>query len=262
MANYFTFISDREGWRLHRGIGSAQEVLVQRGSAPQVFDLSAARHPVVWLSCSTDGSSPTTIRRVSLPGLEEDEIPWERGRIGSIASSSDGKRGVVLSLDEGPGEPPWLWAWDDGGWARIETPQPPDVSSKLAMMDDNRVVYESNSRRLTVLHLITATLDTGPAASFPTVAPGADSMYCIAADGVVRFPLRNPFEDSPSVVEDILFRSPTSLHVTHDGQVFTWTEPRFVHRLRGYVQQRGRARQRLRDIDEGIGAVVGPLADT
>jgi hypothetical protein len=258
VADYFTFISDRKGWRLHQGIGAAQELLVLRSRAPQVFHLSAAREPVLWVSCSNDGSPPRTVKRVELPGLEEEEVPWERGRIGAIASSPDGDRAAVLSLDEGIREPPWLWAWDGGTWGRIETTQPPDVSSKLAMIDGARVVYESNSRRLTALDISAGTLDVGPVASFPTVALDADSLYSITADGVVCFPLNTSFEGAPSLVEGIRFHRPSSLYATHDGEVFTWTEPRFIHRLKGYIQQRGQPRQRLREIDQGIGAVLGP----
>jgi hypothetical protein len=77
---------------------------------------------------------------------------------------------------------------------------------------------------------------------------------------VVRFPIDHPFAAAPDPVTDFDIRNVTTLRVSHDGNVVTWTEPRWIYQSKGYVQRRGEARRRFRfrNIDEGIGAVLGP----
>ena len=71
--------------------------------------------------------------------------------------------------------------------------------------------------------------------------------------------IQAPFENPRFAPEGFSFASMSSLRVTQDGRVFTWTEPLVAHRLRAYVQEQGRKRVRVRDIEQGSGAVIGPV---
>jgi hypothetical protein len=257
---YLTFINQRQTWRLYRGIGSDGALLVERSAMPPLHDLSAAEQPVLWVS-SQDTSERQIVQRLTLPDLQNESISWRGGRIGALASAPDGRQAVALSLPDGIDEQPRLWLWNERSWEEVESQMAPGISSKLAWLDHARVVYESFERRLTLLDLNTGRTMSGPPGCCPTVAISRREWYAVSADRVARFPLTESFGNrrvEQATLEGFTFGEVTTLRITHDGQVCTWTEPRPLHRSKGYVQQRGGRRRRFRAIDAGLGAVVGP----
>jgi len=254
---YLTFIGRGQTMRLYRGVGTKGDVLVERAAAAPVQAFSSAVEPILWVSGRDADGDRTTIERVALPALIEERIEWGGGRVGALAASPDGGRVAAVELPDDIGDRPRLRHWDGIAWQAVATTPDPEISSKLAWLDDQRVVYESSERRLTVVDLGSGRTDVGPPGRLPAAASVAGEWYAVSGDRVVRFGMGGPPE-APTPVEDFDFRDVASLFVTHDGQVFTWIEPGMLHRLKGYVQRRGQRRKRLSAIDDGIGAVLGP----
>jgi hypothetical protein len=179
--------------------------------------------------------------------------------VGAVASEPDGEQAVALELPSETGERPRLWWWDGKSWSAVKHPPVPDISSKVAWLDGARIVYESTHRLLTILDLASGYTAIGPSGCSPVAAGGIREWYAIRAGRVVRFPFDDAFGRQPTALDGFDFGEVTTLRVTRDGNVFTWTEPRWGHRSKGYVQERGQSRQRLRVIDEGIGTVMRPV---
>jgi hypothetical protein len=118
-------------------------------------------------------------------------------------------------------------------------------------------VYESVDRQLTILDLVSGHIEIGPSGCCPAAAGDIREWYALSSGRVVRFPFEQSFSHPPTALGGFDFGNATTLRVTRDGNVFTWTMPRWGYRSKGYIQQRGRSRKRFRLIDEGIGAVLG-----
>lgn len=260
--DYVTFVSRKRIWSLYRGIGSEGELLAKRDGSPQLIDFSAALQPFLWV-CGQQGINQRSfIQRLTLPNLSIESVFWGGGRVGALASSPDAQQVVALELPDLLNEKPRLWLWIEPSWNAIEAQEVPDISSRLGWLDGTRIVYESVSRRLIILDLDSGNTDIGPDGSFPAVARNAREWYAISKGSVVHFPFDQPFKQPPTGLCGFGFGHLTTLRVSHDGEVFTWTEPRFMYRSSGYIQQRGKKRTRLRQIDEGIGIVLGPYPFT
>jgi hypothetical protein len=246
---YLTFVSVGGRWCLREDLRGA--VITYRDAAPRVQDIGAAVTPVLWLSCD-DGA----VYRLTLPALASPErVPWDGERIGALACSPDGTRALVVEHDGGA---PRLRMWDGSAWQHVTVGVPPDVSSKVAWVDDTRIAFESSNRRLVVLDTVTGAEEEGPPGCCPAAAPSAARWYAIADGRPVTFPTRDAFAGSAAPVEDFRIRRPTSLSVTTDGEVCAWTEPRALYRVRAYVQRRGGRRRRFRERERGVAAVIGP----
>jgi hypothetical protein len=114
-------------------------------------------------------------------------------------------------------------------------------------------------RKLNILDLDSGKTEIGPSGCCPAAAGDIKEWYALSGGRVMRFPFEQSFSHQPTALGDFDFGNVTTLRVTRDGNVFTWREPRFGYRSKAYIQQRGRARQRFRLIDDGIGAVLGPF---
>ena len=254
---YVTFVDLRGKWSLYRGVGDEGEVINDLSGATPLHDLTAAHEPILWVCSQSSGDQETSIQRVKLPALRSEPLAWNRGRVGAIASAPDGRQAVALELPSDTREQPSLWLWDGNCWNAVKNQVTSDISSKLAWLDGARIAYESVDRRLTVLDLVSGHIEIGPFGCCPAAAGDIREWYALSNGRVVRFPFEQSFNHPPTALDGFSFGDVTTLRVTRDGNVFTWTEPRFGYRSKGYVQQRGRNRKRFRLIDEGIGAVLG-----
>jgi hypothetical protein len=255
---YVTFVDLQGRWRLYRGVGDAGEILCDLNDATPLHDLSAAREPILWV-CSQSSSSnqETSVQRVTLPALSSEPVAWNRGRVGALAAAPDGRQVVALELPSETSQQPALWLWDGNYWKGIKQQVISDISSKLAWLDDARIVYESTDRRLTILDLVSGETEIGPSGCCPAAAADIREWYALSSGRVVTFPFEQSFSNPPTALAGFDFGNVTTLRVTRDGNVFTWTEPRWGYRSKGYLQERGQARKRFPPLDEGIGAVLG-----
>ena len=245
LTRYLMFASVGGSWRLHEA--ERGPVIAEVDPAPQVHDLSAAVEPVLWLS------TQEALYRLALPELASAErIPWDGERIGALACSPDGTRAVVVEHD---GEAPRLRIWDGSGWEHVAARARPDISGGVAWVDGSRIAYETSERRLLLLDTATGAESHGPAGCCPAAAVRIGRWYAIAAGRAVSFPTQDA---DPAPLEGFSMHGPTSLSVTADGEVCTWTEARALYRVRAYVQRRGGRRRRLPERERGAAAVIGP----
>lgn len=255
---YLTFVDLQGKWRLYRGVGDGGEILCDLPDATPLHDLSAAHEPVLWVcSQSSRSNQESSVQRVKLPALSSEDLAWNGGRVGALAAAPDGRQVVALELPSATGQQPALWWWDGNSWTGVKQQVVSDISSKLAWLDGARIVYESAERRLTILDLVSGDTEIGPSGCCPAAAVDIREWYALSSGRVVRFPFEQSFSNPPAALAGFDFGNVTTLRVTRDGNVFTWTEPRWGYRSKGYIQQRGESRKRFRLIDEGIGAVLG-----
>jgi len=256
---YVTFVDLKGEWRLYRGVGDEGELINDLKAATPLHDLAAAHDPILWVCSQSSGSQQTSIQRVQLPALSREHLAWDGGRVGALAGAPDGRQAVALELPSDINQQTALRLWDGDSWNAVEHQVIPDISSKLAWLDGARIVYESMERRLTILDLVSGQVEIGPAGCCPAAAWDIREWYAISSGRVVRFPFGQSFSHPPTALDGFNFGNVTTLRVTRDGNVFTWTEPRLWYRSKAYIQQRGASRKRFRLIDEGIGAVLGPF---
>ena len=259
---YSTFVSSGYTWRLFSGIGDARTLVLALDGRPVLHDASAAVQPVVWVCGRRPDHAGDVVQRVALPSLRAEELPPAGNRVGAIASSPQGDEAVALTLPTDLGDMPSLRRWHGGTWQDLPSPVAPDISSKVAWIDGHRIAFESAARRLTVLDVDAGTAQSGPPGALPAAAVSAGAFYAAVAERVCRFSTAEPFSTDAQPVDAIAFGTVTSLRVTHDGNVFTWTEPRGLLQSKYFTQERTGQRSRLRDADEGFGIVVGPYAET
>ena len=251
---YITFIDLKGKWRLYRGTGAEGELIKELDPAMALHDLSAAHGPLLWVCGQTSGS----IQRVKLDDLSREDVNWTGGRVGAIAGAPDGQRCVALELPSDVGRQTTLQLWNGSSWTIVQTNLIPDISSKLAWLDGSKIVYESVERKLTILDLDSGQTEVGPAGCCPAAAAGIREWYAISAGRVLRFPFEKSFANQ-TTVDEFNFGNMTTLRVTGDGNVFTWTEPKWGYRSKGYFQERGKPKKRFGILDEAIGAVLGPF---
>jgi hypothetical protein len=251
---YVTFVDLKGKWRLYRGVGAEGDLINELDSATLLHDLSSARDPLLWVC----GQTSASIQRVKLGDLSSEDMNWSGGRVGALASAPDGQQCVVLELPSDVGPQPTLRMWNGSSWMQIHTNVMPDISSRLAWLEESRIVYESLERRLTILNFVSGATEVGPAGCCPAAAAGMREWYAISAGRVLRFPFEKSFANL-TTLDEFNFGNVTTLRVTSDGNVFTWTEPKWGYRSKAYFQERGKRRKRFRLIDDAIGAVLGPF---
>lgn len=236
---YVTFVHARGKWSLHPGVGDADEPLATGRLDEQAADVDAATAPAVWLA------GRDSVHRLDVARGAFDRIPWEGDRLGAITSSPDGDEAIVL--DAGAR----LYRWRGEEWEPLEVAPAPDVSSKLAWLEGTTLVYESIERVLRRIDLDTRRVAPGVPGSNPAAARSAGDCFAISGGRAVR---------GTDSVADAGFdaRNPTTLRVSDDGAVLTWTQPRLLYQSKAFVQERGRPRKRFRALDRGIGGVFGP----
>ena len=257
LTQYLTFVSRRQHWRLYRGAGTKQ-LLAEKAGAEPVVDAAAAVRPFLWLACAGSGRQGL-VRRLRLPQLTAETIPWAGGRIGAVASAPDGERAVVLELPDTVEAEPQLRLWTSTAWQPIETRERPDISSALAWIGRDAVAYESATRCLAVIGLSSGQIELGPPGSSPAAAVQRREWHAVTAGKVLTFAVERPFDAAPRVLEGFSFGTPFRIRFTNDGEICTWMEPFLVKQVKGYVQQRGGRRRRLRELSDGFAIVVGPV---
>jgi hypothetical protein len=259
---YVTFVSEQHSWRLYGGLGAEGKLIAERHDALPLHDVCAASRPILWGCGPSSAAEKAVVVRASLTPLSSQEVPWSGGRIGAVACERSGDRAAALELPSRTDERPRLWLWASPSWTVVETRIVPDISSKLAWLEGSRIVYESVERRLVVLDHASGQAEVGPPGCCPSAAGAAHEWYAIAAGKVMRFSVERPFASAPSAIDAIDFGNVTTLRVTDDGKVFTWTEPTIGYGSRGYLQKIGERRRRFAAIDRAIGAVVGPYENS
>ena len=256
---YITFIDLKGKWRLYRGIGAEGELIKELDPATLLHDLSPALTPLLWVCGQTSVNQTGSTQRVKLDDLSREDVAWSGGRVGAIASAPDGQRCVALGLPSDVGQQPALWMWNGSSWTTIAPQIMPDISSRLAWLDGSKIVYESVERKLTILDISSGKTEVGPSGCCPAAAAGIREWYAIAGGRVLRFPFEKSFATQAATLDEFNFGKVTTLRVTSDGNVFTWTEPKWGYRSKGYFQERGKQRKRFQLIDDAIGAVLGPF---
>jgi hypothetical protein len=256
---YVTLVGQAKGWALYSGVGSDGKVLIESRDEVRLSDFDAAEEAVLWLCGRATMDERITIQQWSLVDLSSKRIDWAGGRVGALACSPDGRRVVVLELPTGSMRQPLLQLWQEGSWNPIEAASAIEISSKLAWLDGERIVFESAARRLTILNLGTGEVEEGPPGCCPTAARSLRQWYAITSGKVKRFGFQVPLDQDPNVVTGFDFGLATTARLSSDGEVCTWTEPKFLYRSKGFIQKRGERRKRFPEIDIGIGAVLGPF---
>ena len=255
LTQYLTFVSRRRHWRLYRGVGT-KELLAERVGTEPVVDAAASVRPFLWLVCAGPGRyGPTP----STPSARGGDDSVDGGRIGAVTTAPDGERAVVLELPDDVGGEPRLRLWTSADWQPIETRERPDISSALAWIGRDALAYESATRRVAVIDLASSQTELGPPGSSPAAAVERREWHAVSAGKVLTFPVDRPFDAAPRLLEGFSFGTPFRIRFTNDGEVCTWLEPFFVKQVKGYVQQRGGRRRRLRELNDGFAIVVGPV---
>jgi hypothetical protein len=257
---YRTFVSRRSGWRIYDGIGDRGRPHVSRDGAPVATHLAQSAAGELW---ATVGEGPRQVVRVEIPGLSTRSLPDPGARLGALAVSPDGGRVLVTALPDGPnGQVELLVSGGPTGWLRQPTDVAPHISSRLAWLDTDRVVFESAQRRLTVLALATGSVATLRPGRLPTAAPLARRWHAVVAGKVVEVGydetglMDDPAERGWRPVRDVRFGEVSSLAVTPDGAAFLWTSPKFLYQVKGFAQRRGGSRVRMRSVDVGVGIIL------
>lgn len=255
--DYLTFYGRWDRWQVLRGASDSDEVLGERANPPLLVDLSAAMDPWLWVCVSTPDRDRWWLERLRLPDLcVEETIPLER-RTDALACGPDGRRVAVLCTSEDLAGPT-LWLGREGGWRSVAATSPPDLSSRLAWIGPSKIAYENRERRLTVLDVDSGETTIGIPGRSPAAAQATDRWYAVAGSRAVCFELDDHRLARPLPVDGVSFGRVTALRVTHDGEVFTWKEPRFWFGSKSFTQTRHDTRRRLRHGEEGLVGVIGP----
>jgi hypothetical protein len=256
---YLTFVAANQRWTLRVGVGIDGPIAAAINGAP-VRDLSAPLDRSLWLLLAAASGSGTDIVRLSIPRMETARVAPPPGRLDRLAVTPAGTRIAALELPSGLDDLPRLWLGEHETWRPLSEVPTPDISSHLAWLDQSRLAMESSDRRLCVVNVDSGQSEIGPPGCCMAAATLSGSWYALVDGQVAGLPIQAPFENPRFAPEGFSFASVSSLHVTQDGRVFTWTEPLVAHRLRAYVQEQGRKRMRVRDIEQGSGAVIGPVS--
>jgi hypothetical protein len=256
---YLTLYARADRWQILGGIGDTAQPVGERGDPPSPADFAAGLTPHLWMCGSNRGESHWFVERLRLPDLVIEEQSDLDGRVGAMAVAPDGERIVVLRRPAG--EPPSIWLRSKNGskneWKALGAAAP-DLSSRLAWIDSTRIAYETRERRLGVIDVETGATAIGPAGHWPQAAQRTDRWYAIRGGRPVAFRIADRDLARPEPIDGFTFGRVTSMYVTHDGEAITWTEPRLIFGVKTYVQQRARRWQRLRRLEDGLVAVMGP----
>lgn len=252
LTGYLTFFSVRGGWVVHEGIGDHGPAVGRLPGAPPATYLAQTVTGQLWAAV---GAITTAVERIAVPALDREPLPAPGARIGALAVAPGGGQALVTALpSEAHGEVRLL-RWEPPRWSAVAVTTRPHISSGLAWLDEERVVFESAGRRLTLLDLGTGRTEEVAAGSLPAAAPAAGTWYAVTAGRVVAFPYAPPFRPA---APDFRCRTVSRLSVTPDGAACLWTEPAPMYRVRGFAQRLGGRRVRVRSLDAGTGIILRP----
>ena len=253
--SYLTFYARTDRWQILEGIGETGKVVADRLQPPVLVDFAPLVSPWMWTCVTKGADSLTLIERIRVRTLHVEETHELDRPVQAIACAPDGR---LAFLQYGTTEQTQLRIRSEAEWSVVETVMHPDLSSRLAWIDDSRIAFENVERRLSVIDLDSGRTTVGPPGTFPTAAAGADRWFAIADGEVIAFDLDDRDLERPTPVARLAARRPTSLRVTHDGEVFVWTEPRLVFGTRSMVQRPPGRSHRMRELEDGLTAVMGP----
>jgi len=256
--SYFTFISRRANAALHAGVGDRGDRVAEVRGIGRVTSIAASTKPSLWVCIREEGEPHSRLRRLAIPSLQV-EADIEVARVGALACGDDPSSVVFVEIPlADTGEVKLVRLTGDSA-ERIPGP-PPDISSQVAWTGSRQLAYEASDRRLCVIDMASGAHQLGPTGRNPAAALAAREWYAVVGTQAVRFPAAEPFAAAPLPLEGFSIGEPTSLRFTHDGNVCTWMEPKALYESRGYVQTKGGERIRMRALDDGIGAVIGPYS--
>ena len=254
---YATFLAGNAEWVLHEGIGPEGKLLGSIKGPPTLIDFSMTNAAALWVCCTPDDSKGSFLQRIGLPGLAVEESVECKKRITAISASPDGQRIVAVAQISGQG--PTLVIWDGEDWSALNNEVTPDVSSRVAWIDDQSLVFESIGRCLSVFELGTGKTTSGPKGQSPAAAPLVNRWYAVQEGRVNEFVVAGNIKDSGVSPSGFDFGVATSLRTTLDGEVVTSTEPRFWFGNRTYIQQRNQKRIPVQAEAHVVCAVLGPF---
>ena len=147
-----------------------------------------------------------------------------------------------------------LRLWDRTTWRVMGADPPPHGSTSLAWLSGNLVAYETVYGRVALLvlgHDRAAEITDG---RLPVAAPLRPAWYAVTGRQVSEFDFAFPYHQHP--VRGFRFGAVSSLSFSPGGAACLWTESRFAYRVKGFGQQRGGRRMRVRSLDRGTGIVL------
>jgi hypothetical protein len=253
-----TFHARDDTWLLFDGVGVDGCLLGRRSNPPMLIDFGISSELELWACCSSGTPAESVIERIRIPDLVAERFTTPQMRLSAIATSTDAQQIAALQVPNASGEFPALWVWSGQTWHRLPCEVNPDVSSRLAWIDNRRIAFESSMRHICVLDLELETVDIGSVGCCPAAAPDVGQWYAVRSKRVVAFDVNRRTNWTHTDVEGIQFGQVTSLRVTRDGEVFSWTEPRLWFGSKTYIQQHGRRRIPHRKLKHGLWVVLGP----
>jgi hypothetical protein len=248
-----SFFSTAAGWRLYEGVGDRGQLVAERDGAPAASHLAQDVSGRLWAAV---GPGAAQLVRIALPGLAVEPVPRPGSRIGALAAAPDGGRLLVTVLPQNTRGSVELWLWDGSGWRVMGASPPPHISSSLAWLSGDLVVYESVYRRLAVLVLGNDRAAELTEGRLPAVAPLRPAWYAVTGRRVSEFDFPFPYHQHP--VRGFRFGAVSKLSFSPAGAACLWTESRFPYRVVGFGQSRGGRRVRVRSLDRGAGIVLSP----
>ncbi len=258
MLSYFTFYARADTWMLFEGIGIQETLLGQRLNTPELIDFGTTQKPVLWMCYPHESPDRFVVEQVQLPDLSAKHTITVKKRLSAIAVSPDGQQVIILQVPSVSNGIPLLSVWNGQTWRQPDISVTPDISSRLAWFGDHLIAFEATNRRLAVLDLEAETVKIGPTGCWPAAAPIIGQWYAISDSQVAAFDAQPEFRGKGVPIAGFRFGRVTSLRVTLDGQVFSWTEPRFWFGSKAFSQQRNRRRIHFRQPKHGLWVVIGP----
>ncbi|MFH8484347.1 hypothetical protein [Streptomyces longisporoflavus] len=247
-----SFFSTATGWRLHEGVGDGGRLVAEREGAPAASHLARDASGGLWAAV---GPGAARLVRITLPRLADEPVPRPPGqRIGALAAAPDGDRLLVTLLPQSTRGSVELWLWDRSKWQVMGTSPPPHISSSLAWLSGDLVVYESTYRRLALLVLGNDRAADITEGRLPAVAPLRPAWYAVTGRRVSEFDFSFPYRRHP--VRGFRFGAVSALSFSPGGSACLWTESRFPYRVVGFGQSRGGRRVRVRSLDRGTGIIL------
>lgn len=252
MKDYLTFFAGPEEWRIHQGIGTAGPVLSRRKPVFAVADFSASDQQHFWV-CGNE-----QVKCFDFTNLAERPLPAPTGRLTAVAAAPEQVAAVALQAPATHRDSVKILRGDAFGWTPLQLSAAPDISSRLAWIDQQHLAYESAERLLCVHDMKNGEIQKGPPGAAPASGAGTGKWYSIVAGRIVEFPVNDPFAKEGIPVTGYDFDKPQRLWPSHDGAVFTWVEPFRLYRNRGFIQAHGKQAIELRDWSEAPVFVAGP----
>jgi hypothetical protein len=252
LKDYLTFFAGPEEWRVHQGIGTAGPVLSRRKPVFPVADFSASYQPHFWV-CGNE-----QVKCFDFAELVERPVPAPTGRLTAVAAAPEQVAAVALQAPSTHRDSVKILRGDASGWTTLQASAAPDISSRLAWIDQQHIAYESAERLLCVHDMKNGEIQKGPPGAAPASAAGSDKWFAIVAGRIVEFPVNDPFAKEAVPVTGYDFEKPQRLWPSQDGAVFTWIEPFRLYRNRGFIQAHGKKAIEIRDWSEAPVFVAGP----